>query len=321
MLVGDLVRPADDELVDIGEALARGEGRPAVDERRSRSPARGQARRGRRRPPPRRRRPAAGGPGRPPRRAAARPARRPSRCRSRAQPSRPRRAQRRPAAHPASPRAGRPRGPPAARRRRSRPQLARRRGRHRASPRGRTVTIGTRRRGDRGPWPVAASSAAAGMAGCTSTSMVPPQARPTSQASESLMPKRTTRCSPGSGRRLHVLGGGAFHAATADRTGDASVGRAQHGGALAARRRAEGADDHRAGDAPGPRAVQASTVGSSSLMPPPRSAARCRRPASRWTRGTPLRSGRRLRWSAISASSSPSRCRARPGRGRPRGRR
>ena len=108
------------------------------------------------------------------------------------------------------------------------------------------------------------------------------------------------------GRGLHVLGGGAFHAATTDRTGDAPIGRAQHGGALAPRRRAEGADDHGPGDR-----LAVGGPGLERRQELPHATAPVRgtmwAAASRWTRGTPLRSGRRLRCSAISASSSPSR--------------
>ena len=64
-LVGDLVRPADDQPIDVGEALRRRERRPAIDDDGLEAELRWRAGRASARPPRRRRRPAAAGPGRP----------------------------------------------------------------------------------------------------------------------------------------------------------------------------------------------------------------------------------------------------------------
>ena len=62
----------------------------------------------------------------------------------------------------------------------------------------------SRRHGSTATLAAGRPATAVGTAGWTSTSIVPPQARPTSQACSSLTPKRTTRCSPDARACLEV---------------------------------------------------------------------------------------------------------------------
>ncbi len=175
-LVGDLVRPADDQPVDVREALRASRTPPGRRSRRSRSRAPSRAGRASARPRPRRRRRAAAGPGTPRRTAAARRARPSARCRGGAH--------RAPASTSAASSAGSPSEPssrPSSCDDERRPgRLARARARAARTPpaasRGSGVTIA------RPCPPVAASrgrvDAPAGTAGSTRTSIVPPQARP-----------------------------------------------------------------------------------------------------------------------------------------------